>query len=280
MLRVMMIALAMALLGGCATAIKGSTQDVRIGVNGPQQADCRASNSYGQWNVRAPGTIKVERGSGSLNVTCEEPGYKPASQVATSTFNGATVGNILLGGVIGVAIDAASGAMYSYPDQIQLTLEPDCAADDAECAAKLVAEQERRLAEQAAQAAAAAKETAALADPAAPANEKQRALEAAQGQFDAWYAGNKAVLQQKLSQVVRDENLLRTCAAHTRPAHPVDIVDTTVIGQQSDGYLLNVSYIKVGDHSTCDESRTDAFLVRIQNDKLEEVTYHGPGGTS
>jgi len=124
--------------------------------------------------------------------------------------------------------------------------------------------------------------TAAQGSPAAPST-NQVAVKpqpkadagAAQAKFDAWYAGNVAELQQKLSQVIRDKALLRSCAAHTRPNRPVDIVDTTVVAEQADGVLVNISYIKVGDNSTCDESRVDAFLVTIENDRLVKVSYAG-----
>ena len=36
-----------------------------------------------------------------------------------------TFGNILFGGIIGIAVDAASGAMHQYPDSVTITLIPD-----------------------------------------------------------------------------------------------------------------------------------------------------------
>lgn len=37
----------------------------------------------------------------------------------------ATFGNIILGGGIGILVDAASGAAQQYPDQILVWMEPD-----------------------------------------------------------------------------------------------------------------------------------------------------------
>ena len=69
--------------------------------------------------------------------------------------------------------------------------------------------------------------------------------------------------------------MLRSCAAHTRPNHPVDVVDVTVIAEQVDGTVVKISYIKVGDHSTCDESRSDSFLLRMENGQLVEISHLG-----
>jgi hypothetical protein len=42
-----------------------------------------------------------------------------------------TLGNILLGGVIGVVVDAASGAMMKYPESVTFTLIPKLFDSDA-----------------------------------------------------------------------------------------------------------------------------------------------------
>jgi hypothetical protein len=42
----------------------------------------------------------------------------------SSEFQAATFGNILLGGIIGVAVDAASGAMNKYPEQVSFVMVP------------------------------------------------------------------------------------------------------------------------------------------------------------
>ena len=42
--------------------------------------------------------------------------------VTVPSFGPATFGNIIAGGVIGVVVDAASGANYSYPENVRLDL--------------------------------------------------------------------------------------------------------------------------------------------------------------
>jgi hypothetical protein len=46
------------------------------------------------------------------------------SRKARSSANGATLGNVLAGGVIGIGIDAATGANFNYPDTISVPMTP------------------------------------------------------------------------------------------------------------------------------------------------------------
>ena len=39
-----------------------------------------------------------------------------------------SAGNVLLGGVIGLGVDAASGAMNKYPDIVTVAMVPDTAS--------------------------------------------------------------------------------------------------------------------------------------------------------
>ena len=43
-----------------------------------------------------------------------------------------TFGNILFGGIVGVVVDAASGAMHQYPETVTITLIPEAFATMAE----------------------------------------------------------------------------------------------------------------------------------------------------
>ncbi len=57
-----------------------------------------------------------------LSVTCAKDGYQTATVAHPPSFGAATFGNIVAGGVIGVVVDAASGANYTYPDDICVDL--------------------------------------------------------------------------------------------------------------------------------------------------------------
>ena len=111
-----------AALSGCATIVDGSKQSVSVSTSPVQGAACTLHNSEGTWYVTTPGSVEVHKTKNDLEITCTRDGYQPGKQVATSKFGGATFGNILAGGIIGVGIDAASGANYYYENPLTVPL--------------------------------------------------------------------------------------------------------------------------------------------------------------
>ncbi len=111
---------------GCATIVRGSLQSVIVNTS-PPGAAC-IFNRDGRIIATAeptPKTVDIEKGRKDIVVTCSRRGYKEASAPLLSTFEGWTFGNILFGGLIGVAVDAGSGAMHDYPQSIRITLIPE-----------------------------------------------------------------------------------------------------------------------------------------------------------
>jgi hypothetical protein len=64
-----------------------------------------------------------------VQITCTRDGYEPTTEIVDSKFSGATVGNVLLGGLIGIAVDAASGANNNYPERILIVMTPESFPD-------------------------------------------------------------------------------------------------------------------------------------------------------
>lgn len=117
---------AMALTSGCATVTKGASQTLTV-QTAPEGAACmleRDGKVIGAVNP-TPGSIKVGKGRKDIAVSCEKTGYLKSSDNLSPTFQAMTAGNILIGGLIGVAVDAASGAMNEYPSALDVTLIPE-----------------------------------------------------------------------------------------------------------------------------------------------------------
>ena len=113
------------LIAGCATVVSGSSQNVSM-VTSPPGANCifrREGTVIGVINP-TPGTLAVSRSRNSIEVRCSKDGYAAASGMVDARFQPVTLGNILLGGVIGGAVDAASGAATQYAPELTLTLTP------------------------------------------------------------------------------------------------------------------------------------------------------------
>ncbi|MDQ0781076.1 PEGA domain-containing protein [Chryseobacterium sp. W4I1] len=61
-----------------------------------------------------PCTAEISRGLSKQTVTFEKEGFADKEVKLTKTFNPVTLVNILLGGAIGVGIDAATGSLTKY----------------------------------------------------------------------------------------------------------------------------------------------------------------------
>jgi uncharacterized protein YceK len=112
-------------LSGCATVIKGTTQSVAITTPPTEGATCTLSSKEGNWQVTSPGVARVQKSKEDIQVSCQKPGWQTATATIPSNFQGWTLGNLLIGGVIGVGVDAATGAMNEYPGAFQVPMQPD-----------------------------------------------------------------------------------------------------------------------------------------------------------
>jgi len=114
------------LMSGCATITKGTQQTVTVATD-PSGAICDMTRDGKPLAVvnPTPGSIPIEKARGSIAIVCKKPAYKDAAGTLASEFQAMTFGNIILGGLIGIAVDAASGAMHEYPTMVTITLEPE-----------------------------------------------------------------------------------------------------------------------------------------------------------
>jgi hypothetical protein len=71
-----------------------------------------------------PGTVSIDKSKYDISVICKKEGFQDGATVCPSSFQGMTFGNILFGGLIGLAVDAGSGAMNKYPSMLTIALIP------------------------------------------------------------------------------------------------------------------------------------------------------------
>ncbi|HEX4302350.1 MAG TPA: hypothetical protein VHZ78_06125 [Rhizomicrobium sp.] len=111
-------------LSGCASIVEGTTQMVQVATPPVDGAACTLSSSQGVYTVTTPGSVKVHKTKDDMKVVCKKDGYQDGTTVVLSHFNGATAGNLLLGGVVGMAVDASTGANYNFPDAVSVPMQP------------------------------------------------------------------------------------------------------------------------------------------------------------
>lgn len=113
------------LSGACSTIVEGTDQSVLI-MSDPPEASCKLERqgTVLAYVASTPGSVTVSKSKDMIAVTCEKDDHLPGSAVLDSEFQSMTVGNLLFGGIIGVAIDASSGAMNQYPTSVNVLLAP------------------------------------------------------------------------------------------------------------------------------------------------------------
>jgi hypothetical protein len=112
-------------VAGCATVTRGTTNQVQV-ISEPSGA--QVTTSIGNSCPATPCTFEVSRKS-EFFVTIRKEGFQEASvPIGTRVAGGGAAGfagNILLGGVVGMAADAATGAtLEHYPNPVHATLVP------------------------------------------------------------------------------------------------------------------------------------------------------------
>lgn len=129
MLRTAMVGAALVaslLFTGCASIVSGTNQPLSV-VTRNQGTDfngakCSLENDKGTWYVTTPGSVTVRRSYNDLLVTCGATGADTGILSVKSKTKGMAFGNILFGGVVGVGVDAATGAAYDYPEVITVNM--------------------------------------------------------------------------------------------------------------------------------------------------------------
>ncbi len=117
-------------VGGCATILRGTEQDFTI-VSTPPGATAKLST--GETCV-TPCDLRLPRKQG-FDVSFTMDGYESgAAHIASGWSSGGTqtfiIGNIILGGLIGMGVDASNGSTRDlYPNPLEVTLVPVAPAD-------------------------------------------------------------------------------------------------------------------------------------------------------
>ena len=110
-------------LAGCATVIEGPVQTITV-ESAPPGAACAVSREReALGTVVTPGAITLDKSKNDLVVTCSKPGYRSSTLVASPKYLAATFGNLLVGGLIGFGVDAATAANFYYPPHLYPALD-------------------------------------------------------------------------------------------------------------------------------------------------------------
>ena len=126
-LRLAAIGIAAVLGTGCASLTTPNENQVRVETvdeAGVQIADANCVMLRGavKSEFKTPAVVPITKGSASITVDCTKPGVADGKGVLTSRVGAATFGNILAGGLIGIAVDQATGKAYNFPEWVQVVM--------------------------------------------------------------------------------------------------------------------------------------------------------------
>ena len=129
-MRVLGVLAACALLGGCASVARGTTETISV-ESTPPGAEAIISGLDNPMTCVTPCAVVAKRNA-DISVTVQKSGYEPEVVQLTKDIPAAGAagfaGNILLGGLVGMGVDAVTGAATDHkPNPVVVTLHPRAA---------------------------------------------------------------------------------------------------------------------------------------------------------
>ncbi|MDA9521421.1 translation initiation factor 2 [Bradyrhizobium sp. CCBAU 11434] len=115
------------MLGGCSSVTRGTTENISISST-PSGVEAVVSGLEVPTTCMTPCSVVVKRNA-DVSITFQKEGYEPqivplSRDIQTGGAAG-FAGNLLLGGAIGMGVDAATGAATDHkPNPVIVTMQP------------------------------------------------------------------------------------------------------------------------------------------------------------
>jgi len=126
-MRILGVLAACAMLGGCASVARGTTETISV-ESTPPGAEAIISGLDNPMTCVTPCAVVAKRNA-DISVTVQKTGYEPqvVQLIKEIPPAGAAgfAGNVLLGGLVGMGVDAVTGAATDHkPNPVIVTLQP------------------------------------------------------------------------------------------------------------------------------------------------------------
>lgn len=130
-MKIVMVVGAAILLAGCAATIKMEEHTVTVSTPGAEGAACKVSyyDKSLAYLPSTPASFPAPKYQGPLIVTCEKEGFETTSMRVPETpilIEGLMSGVIL--GVVGIFVDAGTGALWRYDEEVAIVMAPSADA--------------------------------------------------------------------------------------------------------------------------------------------------------
>ena len=124
----LLLAAAVLLLTGCASLLNDDTQEVKVRLmckHRPILATCYAENDKGRWVFCVPGSVIVKNDYSALGISWRGQYVEGFRVSAPALPSMAMAGNVLVGGLVGAAVDMYNATGLKYPENIEIS-NPAC----------------------------------------------------------------------------------------------------------------------------------------------------------
>ena len=117
-------------LGSCATMAGDLYQPISVlavcaGSNKPVEALCTLKNSQNSISVSSPGVARVRKSYEDIHISCSRKGNARSDVIKDARPQGGIAGNLIIGGLVGAAVDLGSGAAFRYPTTATVIIRCD-----------------------------------------------------------------------------------------------------------------------------------------------------------
>lgn len=111
-------------LSGCASVIKGKTQNINVTTPNGKDVEATVFTSAGMQEMQLPRVIAVPKDSQDITINVKEGKcHKETVSTVPSHIEPWFFGNILSGGILGSTTDSITGAMWRYDEQVTVTID-------------------------------------------------------------------------------------------------------------------------------------------------------------
>jgi hypothetical protein len=113
-------------IGGGASG--GGTQSVVVTTPPAEGARCVLTGPSGTYYVITPGNAIIQKSRDALDIVCDKEGFQHAVQKIQPHFGIPNPVAMLAGGIVQLGLDAATGAIYTYPINIVVPMSKSAPA--------------------------------------------------------------------------------------------------------------------------------------------------------
>ncbi|MCB1562716.1 MAG: hypothetical protein KDJ75_04005 [Alphaproteobacteria bacterium] len=106
--------------GGCAYVKDTSNQNITVLTPGAEDAQCYVYVEGLRYSFNPPETVNIFKSKENLEIDCLAPGNRRKKISVPATIAKASAGNVATGVLPGATWDYLSGAMFRYPDVIEV----------------------------------------------------------------------------------------------------------------------------------------------------------------